>query len=108
MRLLPGLRSNVFVGVLVLALGAPLFAQTATPPAPAVASQPNTVSSAAPPTDPKSADAKQADPNDEDPVATIKTQVREVNVIFTVTDKHGRFKKDLKQEDLHILDDGKA
>jgi Ca-activated chloride channel homolog len=34
--------------------------------------------------------------------------VREVNVIFTVTDKHGRFKKDLKQEDLQILDDGKA
>ena len=29
-------------------------------------------------------------------------------MIFTVTDKHGRFKKDLKQEDLHILDDGKA
>src|SRR5207253_11087557 len=58
--------------------------------------------------DPKSVDAKQADPSDDDPVATIKTQVREVNVIFTVTDKHGRFKKDLKQEDLHILDDGKA
>jgi len=107
MRLLPGLRSNVFVGELVLALGALLLAQTATP-ATAAVSQPNTASSAAPAADPKSADAKQADPNDDDPVATIKTQVREVNVIFTVTDKHGRFKKDLKQEDLHILDDGKA
>ena len=33
--------------------------------------------------------------------------MREVNVIFTATDKHGHFKKDLHKEDLQILDDGK-
>jgi Ca-activated chloride channel family protein len=33
--------------------------------------------------------------------------VDEVNVIFTVTDKRGRFIKDLKKEDFNILDDKK-
>ncbi len=36
---------------------------------------------------------------------TIIKRVEEVNVIFTVTDKRGRFIKDLKQEDFAILDD---
>ncbi len=36
---------------------------------------------------------------------TIIKRVEEVNVIFTVTDKRGRFIKDLKQQDFAILDD---
>src|SRR4051794_8335010 len=99
MELLTGLRSNLFISALVLALSSLLFAQTATP-ATASASQPATASSAPARGDTKWGKAKPADASDaDDPVATIKTQVREVNVIFTVTDKHGRFKKDLKQED---------
>jgi VWFA-related protein len=49
----------------------------------------------------------QADTNDADDsnVATIRKIVNEVNVVFTVTDKHGRFVKDLKQQDFRILDD---
>lgn len=39
--------------------------------------------------------------------ATFRTRVDEVNVIFTVTDKHGRFIKDLKKEDFRVLDDNK-
>src|SRR5215468_11234935 len=35
---------------------------------------------------------------------TIRTQSDEVNVIFTVTDKHGKFVKDLKQNQFKILD----
>jgi Ca-activated chloride channel family protein len=85
-----------------------LPAQSTSPAPPAVSAQAPTASDATAPPDQKaSSDSKPADP-DQDPVATIKTQVREVNVIFTVTDKHGRFKKDLRQEDLQILDDGKA
>jgi len=33
--------------------------------------------------------------------------VNEVNTVFTVSDKHGHFVKDLKQEDFRIVDDGK-
>lgn len=40
----------------------------------------------------------------DDPITTIKRDVTEVNVIFTVTDKHGRFIKDLKQADFKVLD----
>jgi VWFA-related protein len=38
---------------------------------------------------------------------TIRKKVEEVNVIFTVTDKHGKFIKDLKEQDFRILDDKK-
>jgi len=38
-------------------------------------------------------------------ITTIRSYVDEVNVIFTVTDKHGNFVKDLTQEDFRVLDD---
>jgi len=34
--------------------------------------------------------------------------VNEVNLIFTVTDKHGRYNPNLKQNDFALLDDQKA
>ncbi len=40
-------------------------------------------------------------------VATIRRTVNEVNVVFTVTDKHGRYVKDLKESDFSVLDDKK-
>jgi VWFA-related protein len=71
----------------------PPQAATETPPA-----------SAAPGTAP----AQQADPPDDfDPASTIVTRVNEVNMVFTATDKHGHFIKDLKKEDIQILDDTK-
>src|SRR4051812_9653363 len=111
MRSLTGLQKVLFISAMMLVLVYPSSAQSTANAAvstPAAQPTPSVPASAA--GEQKSADAKQADPNDADQeaVATIKTQVREVNVIFTVTDKHGRFKKDLKQEDLQILDDGKA
>jgi VWFA-related protein len=45
-------------------------------------------------------------PND-DSAATIVKRVNEVNVVFTVTDKHGRYVRDLKKNDFKIIDDGK-
>ncbi len=42
-----------------------------------------------------------------DPAATIVSTVNEVSLVFTVTDKHGRFIKDLKKEDIQVLDDTK-
>lgn len=40
-------------------------------------------------------------------VFTMRAMVSEVHLIFTVTDKHGRYIKDLKQDDVKILDDKK-
>jgi VWFA-related protein len=39
---------------------------------------------------------------------TIHRQVNEVDLVFTVTDKHGHFIKDLSQSDFALLDDQKA
>lgn len=38
---------------------------------------------------------------------TIHSQVNEVNVLFIATDKHGKFVRDLSQQDFTILDDHK-
>jgi VWFA-related protein len=38
----------------------------------------------------------------------IPIEVNEVNLIFTVTDKHGHYIPNLKQSDFALLDDGKA
>ncbi len=46
-------------------------------------------------------------PTTDDPLTTIRTGTNEVNVVFTVTDKHGRRITDLKQNDFHVLDDNK-
>lgn len=41
------------------------------------------------------------------PLETIKVKVDEVNVIFTVTDKHGRFVKNLTKNDFAVVDDNR-
>jgi VWFA-related protein len=46
-------------------------------------------------------------PADEPDVNVIKVRADEVRVIFTVTDKHGRYIKDLKQNDFKVIDDKK-
>jgi len=43
----------------------------------------------------------------DDPVLTIKTRVNEVNVLFIATDKHGKFVRNLNENDFAILDDHK-
>jgi VWFA-related protein len=42
----------------------------------------------------------------EQPATTIRVPVNEVNLIFTATDKRGRLIKDLKRDDLKVIDDG--
>jgi len=46
--------------------------------------------------------------NGDEPSLTIKIQPNEVNVVFVVTDKHGRRITDLKKDDFKIVDDNKA
>jgi VWFA-related protein len=45
-------------------------------------------------------------PGDEN-ATTIRTTVNEVNVVFSVTDRHGRYIMDLNRDDFKILDDDK-
>jgi len=45
---------------------------------------------------------------DDAPLTTITKRVDEVNVVFTVTDKRGKFVKDLKQTDFQVVDDSKT
>jgi VWFA-related protein len=49
--------------------------------------------------------ADQAPPDE--PAATITKTVNEVNVVFTVTDRHGRYVKNLAKGDFSVLDDSK-
>ena len=90
---------------------APLCAQTpaavsqspaATVPPP-VAAPPSTATQ-----QPAGTTQNQSQPQSQnEPITTIKVQVNEVNLIFTVTDKKGRFITGLKRENFGLLDDGR-
>ena len=71
-------------------------ATSATPAAPAQSPPPGT---------PQLEDMPKS--NGDEPVTTIVRIVNEVRVIFTVTDKHGRYIKDLKRDDFRVIDDRK-
>jgi VWFA-related protein len=69
---------------------------TPTPAAPQPGTQPATPSTQQP--------GAPSLPSPDQPTPTIKVQVNEVNLIFTVTDKHGKFVTGLKQENFGLLD----
>jgi VWFA-related protein len=89
---------NLLGLVLAAALSAAALAaqQPATPPAAAPAQSPAAQQTAAQP-------AEQADVN----APTIKLGVNEVNLIFTVTDKHGHYIPNLRLSDFALTDDGR-
>jgi Ca-activated chloride channel homolog len=74
-------------------------------PAPTASTQPTTPQSA-PATGQATKPADPATPGNEN-VTTLRSVINEVNVVFTVTDKHGRHITDLKQSDFRVLDDKK-
>jgi VWFA-related protein len=91
---------------------APAPAAPATVPAQPLQTQPAATQPGANPasqTPAKPTDQQAADPNaaEDEPVTTIKATTNEVNVVFIVTDKHGRRITDLKQNDFHVVDDNK-
>jgi VWFA-related protein len=51
---------------------------------------------------------EQAAPGDEQGTYTLKQNVNEVNLTFTVTDHRGRFVNNLQQQDFALLDDQRA
>lgn len=91
---------------------APLHAQTQmTPPSASAAtagskSAPAAQAPEASKTAPSTTATGQTSSQDE-PITTIKVQVNEVNLIFTVTDKKGRFITGLQRQNFGLLDDGR-
>ena len=62
-----------------------------------------------PSSEPKKLESKRLEESREvdESLPTIRRRVDEVNVVFTVTDKHGRYVKDLKKEDFRVIDDSR-
>ena len=82
-------------------------------PATMLAAQQPATPPATPPTAPAQAPAAQqpgapAADQSQDTGPILKLGVNEVNLIFTVTDKHGHYIPNLKQSDFALLDDQKA
>jgi Ca-activated chloride channel family protein len=93
----PAMSSRTFKLLLMTSLACGLAAAQSQP-ATASAPQANNATAAA---------AKTPSADDVPSAGTIRTIVEEVNVVFTVTDKHGKFVKDLKQHEFKILDDNR-
>jgi len=85
------------------------------PPAPATAATPADSADPEPSSPAARQPAKGSNAADKDltsdergnPLETIKKRVDEVNVVFTVTDKHGHFVKNLSKSDFRVVDDNK-
>ncbi len=92
---------RVFAAFLALTLSCCLWGQTQPAPGQPAASSPTPSSSSAV----SSGSTTSAD--DTIPVQTFRSRSDEVNVIFTVTDKHNKFIRDLKQGQFKILDNNR-
>jgi Ca-activated chloride channel homolog len=107
----------LLTGMLVGLTGTLSLAQTAaTAPAAAAPAVATPLSPSAPPTTTPGATGQSPPPAttvppdkpdnpENESITTIKKMVDEVRVVFTVTDKHGHYIKDLKRDDFKVLDD---
>ncbi len=111
--------------LLLLAAAAPLRAQTSLsspvaapvqPPATSATAPQTAAPPATPPPNPQQPPATTSAPqqpgtppaaNQDQATETIKVQVNEVNLIFTVTDKKGKFITGLQRENFGLLDNGR-
>ncbi|MGA7684278.1 MAG: VWA domain-containing protein [Terriglobales bacterium] len=116
------LRTTLFPCLLVVvctwpAVSVPAWSQAASPApksdaqVPAQANQAPAASSSqvsqqtSPPAQPST--SGNPDSQSEDAIPTVRLTVNEVRVVFTVTDKHGHYIKDLKEPDFKVIDDRK-
>src|SRR5579863_598181 len=105
-----GTKSILSAGALLLSVWS-MSAIAQTTPEPAATQAPAaTAPQQQPDTNPPAAGAAASDPNNpvNDPLTTIRVEPNEVNVVFTVTDKHGHRVTDLKKNDFTVVDDNKA
>jgi len=104
--------SSVWSAAVVLlcaGLGAPGISQSGAAPRPAESTQTSaTPGGAQNAAGQNPAERKSTDQNSSNgDIPRIRVGINEVNVVFTVTDKHGKRITDLKQADFHFLDDNK-
>jgi Ca-activated chloride channel family protein len=107
------MKSRIFLFLVAFhALAGSLIGQT--PPAATPAAQNSAAKATVAPDGKTSAPAAQTQPGQapaksesDDSVTTLKATVNEVRVVFTVTDRHGRYIKDLKSNDFRVIDDQK-
>jgi VWFA-related protein len=90
------LRLCLYLSLLLGLLSLPLMAQQSNPPSSPVVHTGGSDSEV---------QASDAAPDGQEPLITIRRQVSEVNLVFTVTDKRGKFVRDLTSTDVRILDD---
>jgi VWFA-related protein len=112
-RLLP-LRACLSFAAMLLLLTAGVLAvaQTPAPATPATPAPANPAAATPTAASPKAqAPARQPPPvpaeKPDDEPTTIRVRANEVNLVFTVTDKRGRFITGLKRENFGLLDDGR-
>jgi len=105
----PAVLAAVLAAVLVSISAFP-FACSAAAQQPAPTPQPAPAQQPAPPAAATQPAGQAATPpaSQDDAVPLFKASVNEVNLIFTVTDKHGNFIPNLQQSDFALLDDRKA
>jgi Ca-activated chloride channel homolog len=110
MRIL-GMRFMRHASCLALLAAFAMLAAGQTPgsPVPAPGAVPPAAQQSAAPTTPDATPAQTPPAGDSgiDPVSVIRVKRNEVNVVFTVTDKHGKRITDLKQADFRVVDDNK-
>ena len=99
---------NRTIPCLVIALLLSAVSLTAQQPATAPASSPAAPTAQSPTTPAAQAPAQSGDQQSDVNAPTIKINANEVNLIFTVTDKHGHYNPNLQQSDFALLDDQKA
>jgi VWFA-related protein len=114
-RLRPFLHPHA--GVLLLAgLTLPVAAQSTASPQPAQQSTPVQAKPSQQPSQPAATTTptgqqqpgQTAIPGEDQGTYTLKTNVNEVNLTFTVTDRHGHFVNNLQQQDFALLDNQRA
>src|SRR5581483_2781918 len=105
----PNMSSRGFIAVFFAFTLAACMAAAQTQPAPAQPASSQPASPAAAQTAKTSAVAPESTPAIDStvPIETFHSRSDEVNVIFTVTDKHNKFIKDLKENQFKILDNNK-
>jgi VWFA-related protein len=109
------MRLRIFLFVFVFALGAGLLAGQTSAPASAPATPVAAPASGSPAGTPASkapvaagqtpAAAGASGQSDSDEAVTLRKTVTEVSVVFTVTDRHGHYIKDLQKDDFKVVDD---
>jgi VWFA-related protein len=99
---------NRKIPCLVIALLLSAVSLTAQQAATAPASSPAAPTAQSSTTPAAQAPAQSGDQQSDVNAPTIKINANEVNLIFTVTDKHGHYNPNLQQSDFALLDDQKA